>query len=461
MFGETFLTILWFLLAVSLLVAIHEYGHFYVARRLGVKVLRFSVGFGRPLFKRVGRDGTEYTLSAIPLGGYVKMLDEREGEVVESERHRAFNQKPVQQRAAIVAAGPAINLVFAVIAFWLMFLNGVEEIKPLVGEPQGIAAESGLRYGDEIRAVDGETVGTWTHALIALVGKASKQEDAAITVKGGDGLERELTLKMSKLPSDLKESRVLEALGLTAWDIRITPAIGAFSIDSAAAEAGMQKGDVITSVNGVEIRWWDELRSAVQRAASTAPGQSLRLGIDRAGQRSEIEVTPKIQSVGGERAYLLGVQPPEWTPAQMEERRRVVTTFQYGPVAALGQAFSESWRFTAVTVETIWLMATGRASASNVSGPITIAQVAKSSADQGLSKFLQFLALVSLSLGILNLLPIPILDGGHLLYYLIESVKGSPVSDRSQLAGQYIGMVALFSLMVLAFHNDLARIFWS
>jgi len=460
MFGTVATTLLAFIVAISLLVAIHEFGHFYVARRLGVKVLRFSVGFGRPLLRRVGQDGTEYVLAAIPLGGYVKMLDEREGQVAEHERHRAFNRQPVSARVAIVAAGPLINLVFAVFAFWLMFVVGVQEAKPLIGDPTGIAAESGLRYGDEIVRIDGEAVSTWTESLLAMVGKASTQRDALTSVRGEDGLERELTLKLSRLPSDLKESELLNELGLSQWDIRIPAEVGAFAVDSPADAAGLRVGDVITSVESTPIRFWTDIRPAIQLAAKN-DGSTLKISYSRDGQAREVLVTPRIDSSSGARAFILGIQPPALTAEQIELRQRAITTFQYGPIDAIGRAFKATYSYTAVTLETLWLMVTGDASASNVSGPITIAQVAKSSADAGFAPFMRFLGLVSLSLGIFNLLPIPILDGGHLLYYLIESVKGSPVSERMQLAGQYIGTLALLSLMVLAFHNDLARIFWS
>ncbi len=436
MFGTVATTLLAFIVAISLLVAIHEFGHFYVARRLGVKVLRFSVGFGRPLLRRVGQDGTEYVLAAIPLGGYVKMLDEREGQVAEHERHRAFNRQPVSARVAIVAA------------------------KPLIGDPTGIAAESGLRYGDEIVRIDGEAVSTWTESLLAMVGKASTQRDALTSVRGEDGLERELTLKLSRLPSDLKESELLNELGLSQWDIRIPAEVGAFAVDSPADAAGLRVGDVITSVESTPIRFWTDIRPAIQLAAKN-DGSTLKISYSRDGQAREVLVTPRIDSSSGARAFILGIQPPALTAEQIELRQRAITTFQYGPIDAIGRAFKATYSYTAVTLETLWLMVTGDASASNVSGPITIAQVAKSSADAGFAPFMRFLGLVSLSLGIFNLLPIPILDGGHLLYYLIESVKGSPVSERMQLAGQYIGTLALLSLMVLAFHNDLARIFWS
>jgi regulator of sigma E protease len=455
------LTLIWFLLAVGLLVAIHEFGHFYVARRCGVKVLRYSVGFGRPLWRRLGRDGTEYTIGAIPLGGYVKMLDERETDVPAAIVDQSFNRKPVGQRMAIVAAGPAINLAFAVLAFWLMFMTGVREFRPLLGEPTGIALESGLKFGDEIKSVDGQPVATWTHALIALVARGSRQQDASLVVRGADGLDRELTLGLSKLPADLKEPELLKLAGLQPWDIDVPAVIGGFGPNSTAAAANLKVGDRIVAINDQPIAHWRGLIPAVQQEAKASPDHALDVRIERLGEQIDVRVPTRAEGEGAARVYRLGISAPPLTDAERAKREQILVTFRYGPIDALGNAFSEAWRFTTSTLDTIWLMLTGQASVTNISGPITIAQVAKQSADDGLARFLWFLAVVSLSLGILNLLPIPVLDGGHLLYYTIEWLKGSPLSDSVQIAGQYVGMALLGALMILAFHNDIARLFQS
>jgi regulator of sigma E protease len=440
----------WLLVTLGVLVTFHEYGHYWVARRCGVRVLRFSVGFGRPLWRRVGRDGTEYVVAAIPLGGYVRMLDEREYEepLPAHERAAAFNAKPVGQRIAIVAAGPIFNLVFAVFAFWLMFMVGKGDFLPTVGSAQGLAAEAGLRPGDRIVAVAEQPTATWTHASLALVKAAIDRRDVPLDVHDADQRPRRVVLPLSRLPASIDEERVLAEIGLVPQQAVAPPVLGQIGTGSAAAQAGLQAGDRVLAIDGEPISTWGELVARVQ--AYEPDRGPLVFEIQRGADRLHIRAAPRLEADGqGGEVWRLGVG---------QQARGYDTVLRYGPIAAIPAAFSETWRLTSATLGMLWRMVTGAASTKNLSGPITIAQYANSSAQMGLAWFLFFLGVVSLSLAILNLLPIPILDGGHLLYYFIELVKGSPVSERTMVAGQYVGLAMLAGLMGLAFYNDILRL---
>jgi regulator of sigma E protease len=447
------ISIVAFALAVSLLVSFHEFGHYWVARRLGVKVLRFSVGFGQPLWRRVaGPDQTEYVLAAIPLGGYVKMLDEREGEVPASELPRAFNRQPVGKRIAIVAAGPLFNFFLAVVAYWLMFMLGVTGIKPVVGAvtPESLAAEAGFRAGDEIVTVNGEATETWENASIAIIEGALEGGDIDVTVARANGATRRLTLALHDTRQVLGDENLLDVLGIRPWEPRLAPVLGELTEGGAAARAGLKPGDRIVSANGERIEGWQAWVDYVR----AHPDQGLRLQIRRGGEWMTVEVHTDAELENGARVGRIGAYP-RVDAAQIEAMRVQV---QYGPVRALGLAAEKTWDFSILTVRVLWKLVTGEASLKNVSGPITIAQYAGVSAVIGLSAFLGALAVFSISIGILNLLPVPILDGGHLLYYFIELIKGSPVSETTEAIGQRIGLAVLAGLMALAFYNDFARL---
>lgn len=453
MFGDIVGSLWWMIVAIGVLVTFHEYGHFIVARKLGVKVLRFSVGFGRALWSRRGADGTEYVVAAIPLGGYVKMLDEREGDVDPAELHRAFNRKGVWQRIAIVAAGPVFNLVFTLLAFWVMFMVGVMDVRPVVGGVSGLADEAGLRPQDEIVAVEGNRTGSWTEVVIGMVGRALDRRPVGLTLESPDGSRRTERLSLDRLPGSFDEERLLEAVGIEPWRPRLEPVVGDVSPDMPAAAAGLKPGDRIVRVDGRPLEAWEGLQSAVSEAG--AEGRALALAVLRDGETLDIEVRPEIgETPDGER-YLLGISA---RPMPAEVAERYFVTRRYGPLSAFGAAFSETGRITSATLGMLARMVTGSASTSGLSGPITIARYANEAAQLGVSRFLYFLAILSLSLAILNLLPIPVLDGGHLLYYLIELLKGSPVSENAQIVGQYIGLAMLVGLMGLAFYNDILRL---
>ena len=453
---DFFGSVLWFIVALGLLVSFHEYGHFWVARRLGVKVLRYSIGFGRPLWRRLGADGTEYVVAAIPLGGYVKMLDEREGDVPRDQLDRAFNRKPLGVRTAIVAAGPIFNLIFAVAAFWLMFVVGREEIRPVFAEPTAIAAAAGMEAGDEIVAVDGRVTETLTEANLELLGYALDRQPVSITVADERGNRRDLTLAMDRLGEGFREERMLDYLGLSLWQPRIDAVLGTVEPDTPAARAGLQPGDQILAIDGRAVEQWRDLSTVIQAAAEAAPGQPLPVLIERDGQERTVPVTP--QRRAPDQPFQLGVRPQVSEEQARAARERLFTVLRHGPLEAAGQAFSETAKMTGWTLGLLRRMLTGSASLRNLSGPIAIAQYANESASLGLAQFLFFLGTLSLSLAILNFLPIPLLDGGHLLYYFIEWIKGSPVSERSQIIGQYVGLTALAALISLTFYNDILRV---
>ena len=444
-FGSVF----WLLVTLGVLVTFHEFGHYWVARRCGVKVLRFSVGFGRAIWKRIGRDGTEYQIAAIPLGGYVKMLDAREGEVDPALRDQEFTGKSVWKRIAIVAAGPGFNLIFTIVAFWAMFMLGKPDVAPVVtATPNSMAAVAGVQPGDRILAVDGEPVSTWSDSMAAVANALLGRQPLPLTVRDADGAQRQLVLPLNQLPAGQDVGHYLDTLGLK---LAPPPAIAATVMaGQPAALAGMQGGDRIVSVNGKSVTDFSAFGELVQKEAATSP--TLALVVDRNGQRLKLDVTTRFESLQGQPArWVMGVGSPVTELA----------TLHYGPLRALSASLETTWRNTTQTFGMLGKMLTGEASTKNLSGVIGIAEVANASASMGLPWFLQFLALVSLSLAILNLLPIPVLDGGHLLYYLVELVKGSPVSEQVMIVGQYIGLALLFTLMGLAFYNDIHRMLLS
>lgn len=444
-----------FLVAIGLLISVHEFGHFWVARRLGVKVLRFSIGFGRPLWsRRAGADATEYVIAAIPLGGYVKMVDEREGEVAAADLPRSFNRQSLGTRTAIVAAGPLFNLAFAVFAYWALFVIGVEGLRPVVGavSPDSVAAASGLRSGDEIIAVEGRATATWEAASFALMDALVSGDQTGLEVRDGDGRMSQLVLRTSDGHRYLEGGALLDNLGLQPWQPTIPAVIEAVQPGSAAQRAGLQSGDQVVAAAGEPIADWHAWVEFVR----ARPGVTFEVTVVRDGTRLRLALTPDTVSVeGGGSHGRIGAQAR--VPEDLFAGMRAV--HRYGPFEAVGEAARKSWNMATLMLTMLGKMVVGEASLDNISGPISIAEYAGRTASIGLTPFLSFLALISISLGVLNLLPIPLLDGGHLMYYLIELVKGSPVSEAFEAAAQRIGIALLLLLMGLAFYNDLARLF--
>jgi len=442
-----------FIVAIGVLVTVHEFGHFWVARRLGVKVLRFSIGFGKPLWKRTfGKDQTELVVAALPLGGYVKMLDEREGDVAAAELPRAFNRQPVKTRIAVVVAGPAFNFLFAIIVYWAMFVTGVPGMKPVVGEvtPASYAAKAGVQSDDEILTVNGEPTPTWEATVLALLeADLDGLDRVAITIRDADGQERHLQAHFESPDELLKKGGVLENFGLSPWQ---PPAMIESLVAGGAGErAGLLPGDQVVLADGAAISNWGQWVDFVRER----PGQEIAVQVLRHGEAVSLTVRPDSITDSGREIGRIGayVQLPD-----DEQRATMRVVVRYGLLRAVPAALDKTWQVTMLTLRTLWKMVSGRASVENLSGPITIAQYAGQSAAIGLASFLGFLGIVSVSLGVLNLLPVPVLDGGHLLFYLVELVKGSPVADAIQLAGQKIGIVLLLALMSLAFYNDLIRL---
>lgn len=440
----------WLIVSLGVLVTFHEFGHYWVARRCGVRVLRFSVGFGKPLWMRRGRDGTEFAVAAIPLGGYVKMLDEREGEVPEAQAHAAFNRQSVWKRIAIVAAGPVANLLLCVALLWAMFVVGRPDYAPVVGQAEGVAAQAGLHRGDTVLAVGERDTPTWSELQMALLPAALDRADVPLRVRTESGGKASRTLRLSQLPAGIDERELLAHIGLVPRHGLRPAIVGQVSPGTPAAGA-LQPRDRVLSIDGRPVRWFDDIGPVLQAAA----GSAVTLQVQREGKPLTLRLAPQRADDGaGGHYWRLGIA------AAVTDAPPKDALLRYGPVAAVPAALREGRYQAAQLFSMIGRAFSGRVSVENtVGGPITIARTANAYAQLGPAWYLTVLALLSLSLGILNLLPIPLLDGGHLLYYLIELVKGSPLSERAMAAGHYVGLALLAGLMGLAFYNDIVNNF--
>jgi len=443
-------TVLSFLVAISILIAFHEFGHYWVAKRLGVKVLRYSIGFGKPLWRKTaGPDNTEYVIAALPLGGYVKMLDEREGEVAESEKHRAFNRQKIWKRFAIVFAGPAFNLILGILAFALVAFAGSKGDKSLIAGiiPDSPAAVAGLQKGMQINSVNGWKTSTWDavfqEALPALV------KSSQLTLEAGNenGIQHSYTINLQGTNPNQNLTRPFLSMGIRLF--LIPPIVGSVTDEAPAKVAGLKAGDRIEQIDNRPIDHWSDIGDYV----SKHPDQSITIKVKRGDQVLSINTRTYSKDVKGQKYGLLGIATPDKLdiprPEQVVQKYDLPDSFIY--------ALHRTWTITTVTLRAMWLIASTRMSASNISGPISIAVTAGESASLGWDRYVIFLALVSISLGILNLLPIPILDGGHLMYYVYEMISGKPVSETVEFIGQRIGIALLLMLMTLAFYNDIMR----
>ena len=452
-------SILSFLVAIGVLVAVHEFGHFWVARRLGVKVLKFSLGFGRTLWRRqAGPDQTEYVIAAIPLGGYVKMLDEHEGEVAEHERHRAFNTQPLWKRTAIVVAGPAFNFLFAIFAYWLTFMIGIGGLKPIIGEvdPGSAAAAAGLAAEQQIVAVDGRAVHTWQSVVESIIGATLKDGTLELAIEAPGAAPRTVTLDLQGMGIDeFSRGQLFESLGLAPKRPTVAPVIGEVEAGGPADRGGLQAGDRVVALDGKQVDSWRVFVELIR----SHPEQSVEIQVQRGTGSVSLVVRPAAVANDGAEDGATHGRIGAGVTAPDTDRGEYYATVRYAPWTAFSKATVKTWDMSMLTLRILWKMVTGEISAKHISGPISIAQYAGLSAERGIIQFLGFLAIVSISLGILNLLPIPILDGGHLFYYLIEFITGRPVSEAAQFFGQRVGIAMLVGLMGLAFFNDLARIF--
>ncbi|NMX65029.1 sigma E protease regulator RseP [Pseudomonas sp. WS 5059] len=440
------------LVALGVLVTFHEFGHFWVARRCGVKVLRFSVGFGMPLLRWHDRKGTEFVIAAIPLGGYVKMLDEREGEVPADQLDQSFNRKTVRQRIAIVAAGPIANFLLAMVFFWVLAMLGSQQVRPVIGavEAGSIAAKAGLSAGQEIVAIDGEPTTGWGAVNLQLVRRLGESGTVQLVVREQDSTaETPRELVLDKWLKGADEPDPIKSLGIRPWRPALPPVLAELDPKGPAQAAGLKTGDRLLALDGQALGDWQQVVDLVR----VRPDTKIVLKVERDGAQIDVPVTLAVRgeakAAGG---YLgAGVKGVEWPPSMVRE-------VSFGPLAAIGEGARRTWTMSVLTLDSLKKMLFGELSVKNLSGPITIAKVAGASAQSGVADFLNFLAYLSISLGVLNLLPIPVLDGGHLLFYLVEWVRGRPLSDRVQGWGIQIGISLVVGVMLLALVNDLGRL---
>ncbi|MDA7087367.1 RIP metalloprotease RseP [Pseudomonas sp. SA3-5] len=440
------------LVALGVLVTFHEFGHFWVARRCGVKVLRFSVGFGMPLVRWHDRQGTEFVIAAIPLGGYVKMLDEREGDVPSEQLDRSFNRKSVRQRIAIVAAGPVANFLLALVFFWAVAMLGSQQVRPVIGAVGvgSLAADAGLQVGQEIVAVNGEPTTGWAAVNLQLVRRLGESGTLDVNVRDqGSTADSPRQIVLKDWLRGVEEPNPIDALGIRPWRPALLPVLAQLDPQGPAQAAGLQVGDRLLMLDGEPLDEWQQLVDRVQ----AMPAEAVTLLVKRDGREIEVAVTLAARGDGeARRGYLgAGVAGVEW-PAEM------LREVSFGPLEAVAEGFRRTWTMSLLTLDSLKKMLFGELSVKNLSGPITIAKVAGASAESGLGDFLNFLAYLSISLGVLNLLPIPVLDGGHLLYYLVEWVRGRPLSERVQGWGMQIGISLVVGVMLLALINDLGRL---
>jgi regulator of sigma E protease len=444
-------TLLSFIVVIGILVVVHEFGHYLAAKSCGVRVLRFSVGFGRIVWRRQGRDGTEWALSLVPLGGYVKMLDEREAPVAAEELPRAFNRQSLAARSWIVVAGPLANFLFAVLAYWLVFMVGTMELRPFVAEPPAgtPAAQAGFAAGERVLRVEGEAVETWQALRWALVTRANTHERVDIEALAADGSIRQRTLQLRGENSKPLGETFIADLGLSIYRAPQPAVIGRVMPGSAAEAAGLLADDRVVAIDDEPVGHWGELAERVQQSM----GRTLAFEVERGRQRIVRNVTPRVDEQGGRLIARIGVQaaaPPQHNEMWIEVR--------HGPIESAGLALVETWDKSVFTLKMFGRMLTGEVSWRNLSGPVTIADYAGQSAQLGFAYFVQFLALVSISLGVLNLLPIPLLDGGHLMYHAYEAIRRVPPSERAMEISQRVGLALLVLLMVFAFYNDIHRL---
>lgn len=446
-------SIIGFLIAIAILVAVHEFGHYWVAKKLGVKVLAFSIGFGKPLFsKKAGDDNTEYILAAIPLGGYVKMLDENEGDVDESEKHRAFNRQPIWKRTCIVAAGPLINFIFAILVFIFLGMSSVESLKPVMGDvpEQSVVAKAGILPGEKLLSVDGKKIEYFDQYNLYLFNQVLKKEPITFEVEAENFTTREVILDTSSISiRKLSPSFLMKTMGLMPYFPELEAHLSQVVEGSPAYQAGLEKGDKIIRIDEQQIDRWQQLVEIV----SASPDKAMDFVVERNGVNMTFNITPEVKEASDIKVGRIGVGPV--IPEIPDEYK---VNYQRTLLQSVGYGFEQTWLMSAVTVRMLGKMLTMEASPKNISGPITIAEYTGKAIQIGLDYYLYLLAVISISLGVMNLLPIPMLDGGHLLFYFFEAVAGKPLSERWMQYGQQLGLLLLLGLMSLAFYNDIFRL---
>ena len=440
-----------FIIAIGVLITVHEFGHFWIARRCGVYVERFSIGFGKTLWRKVDKQGTEFVLALIPLGGYVKMLDERAGDVTPERRHQAFNNKTVGQRAAIISAGPIANFLLAIVVYWIVFMIGIPSVRPIIEDVKAdsIASAANFTPKMELKSIGGIETPDWNSVRLALVGKIGDREFTAEVLPQGYSEPITKTVDLTSWQFDPEKQDPILSIGIMPVSARIDPVIQKVTEGSAGERAGLKPGDRIIGVSGEKLDLWNP----VTRIIRSNPGTPLKLEVERCDQIITLTLTPDIQN--GQRGEQIGFAGVELSVLPLADEYRMVQ--QYGPFDAFYQASDKTWQLMKLTVNMMGKLVVGDVKLNNLSGPISIAKGAGVSAESGLVYYLMFIALISVNLGIINLFPLPVLDGGHLLFLLIEKIKGSPVSERVQDFSFRIGAMALILLMGLALFNDFSR----
>lgn len=451
---EIFQSVLAFIVVLGILITFHEFGHFWVAQLCDVKILRFSVGFGRPLWKRnFGNDNCEFVIASLPLGGYVKMLDEREGTVPDEDKHRAFNNKPLSQRIMIVVAGPLFNFIFAIFAYWAMYIVGINDFKPLIGEIEeaSIAADSGFKTGDLILAVDGKKTPTWSAVIDTTVANVVNAREVVFKIQRSQYSEREISLDLSRITIDeMASGQLFNAIGLYPKRLIVPAIIGEIISGGAAEEAGMQVGDDVRRVNDRPVKDWIDWVQIIR----ANPNMTLQVEVSRDYELQTLLITPAAVAEGDETVGKIGAG----VDTSYLDDTSYLAVESYSIIPAFSKAVQKTAEMSLLTLRILGKMVMGEASVKNLSGPISIAQYAGKTAGLGIAAFLGFMAIISVSLGVLNLLPVPLLDGGHLFYYLIELLKGSPLTETFQMAGQQLGLILLLGLMSIALYNDILRL---
>lgn len=445
-----FWNLLWFVIALGLLITIHEFGHFWVARKCGVKVLRFSIGFGKPLFRRCDKQGTEYVVAGIPLGGYVRMLDSRVDEVDEKDLKDTFDNKGIWQRIAIIAAGPIANLLFAVFAFFLFFMTGITSVKPIVGgvQPASIAEQAGMTADEIIIAVNGSPTKDWGDVNLGIIDSIGRpQISMTVSLREAQNVSRTVVLDTQQWNFDPDKQSTIASLGIKPFQPEIPAKIGRVGDGSAAEKSGLAVGDNIVGIDGNAIDDWQQLVAAIKENR----GEPMQLQVERQQQQVLLSITPDYDD--DRQIRVMGV-----SPERVEWPDYALIRVEYSGFEAVNEAFAATWQYISISISSLFKLVTGDISIKNLSGPVSIAQGAGDTASGGLAYFLRFLAIISINLGVINLIPLPVLDGGHLFFFGIELIRGKPVSEKTQEIGYRIGAVILFLVMVVALTNDIARL---
>ncbi len=446
-------SIFWLIITLGVLVTFHELGHFWVARLFKVKVLRFCVGFGKPIWSRYDKQGTEIAVAPIPLGGYVKLLDVRDCDVSAEDTHHTYNHKPYWQKMLIMFAGPAFNFILAFFLYWLMFVVGKDEIQPTLGEPTKIMKQAGFQEKDRLKTVDGQLIRTWSDVSLSLITAGIDRRDIDVEVETESGTMTFRTLPFSAVPEEVAEEELIEYIGLQAYRIPLAAKMTDLDADLPAAKAGLRAGDVIVQINDDPVADWYDVVEVI----SQIEHGPIKVIYIRDQVQQSTTVPALMSDPENPDRRILGIRPDSPHDSDRAYYNDLFFSLSYGPWDSVGQSFLQIGKITSKSLEMMWKLVTGKASVKNLSGPITIAQVANDSAARGFSWYLSFLALVSLSLGIINLMPVPMLDGGQMMFLSIEKIKGSPLSEQFELKAQLIGIFMIISLMSLAFYNDILR----